>query len=198
MPANHPWRFDALVEDVAVLIGTLGVPKVHLVGGKIGGTIALAVAARHPDLVDRLAVLGAPASLREMAGVTPGWRAQIARDGVLSWVRSTNGGRMGGAMTPDQLEWWAQLMGRTAPSTLEGFLQMVPSVDLRDEVPRIAAPTLVVTTTGSGLGSVETVKAWQERISGSQLAVVESDSYHVAASDADHVAHKVKDFLLAC
>jgi 3-oxoadipate enol-lactonase len=195
MPADHPWRFDALVEDVARLIGALGVPKVHLVGGKIGGTIALAVAARHPDLVDRLAVLGAPASLREMAGLTPGWRAQIARDGVLAWVRATNGGRMGSAMSPAQLEWWAQLMGRTAPSTLEGFLQMVPTVDVRDEVQRIEAPTLVITTTGSGLGSVETVRAWQERIPRSQLVVLESDSYHVAASDADEAARRVRDFL---
>ena len=196
MPADHAWRFGALVEDVAALIGALGVAKVHLVGGKIGGTIALAVAARFPALIDRLAVLGAPASLRDMAAVTPGWRAQIARDGVLAWVRATNGGRMGSRMTPDQLEWWAQMMGRTAPSTLEGFLQMVPTVDVREEVHRIAAPTLVVTTTGSGLGSVETVRAWQERIPDSRLDVIESDSYHVAASDADEVARRVRQHLL--
>jgi 3-oxoadipate enol-lactonase len=197
MPADHAWRFDSLVEDVAALIAALKVPKVHLVGGKIGGTIALAVAARRPDLVDRLAVLGAPASLREMAGLTPGWRAQIGREGVLAWVRATNGGRMGSGMAPEQLEWWAQLMGRTAASTLEGFLQMVPGVDVRDEVDRIAAPTLVVTTTGSGLGSVDSVKAWQERIPRSELAVIDSDSYHVAASDADEAARRVRDFLLA-
>lgn len=196
MPADHAWKFDDLVEDVATLIRSLDIPKAHVVGGKIGGTIALAVAARHPGLVDRLAVLGAPASLKEMASVTPGWREQIARDGVASWVRATNGGRMGSKMTPEQLEWWAQMMGRTAPSTLEGFLQMVPSVDVRDEVHRITAPTLVVTTTGSGLGSVETVRAWQERIPSSRLEVVESDSYHVAASDADSVAKLVREFLL--
>ncbi|MEO3471453.1 alpha/beta hydrolase [Roseomonas sp. CAU 1739] len=196
MPADHSWKFDGLVEDVAALIRSLAVPKVHLVGGKIGGTISLAVAARHPDLIDRLAVLGAPASLKEMASVTPGWRQQIAREGVVSWVRATNGGRMGSKMTPDQLEWWARMMGRTAPSTLEGFLQMVPSVDVRDEVHRISAPTLVVTTTGSGLGSVETVRAWQVKIPNSRLEVVESDSYHVAASDADEVAKLVRDFLL--
>ena len=121
---------------------------------------------------------------------------QIARDGVLAWVRATNGGRMGSAMSPAQLEWWAQLMGRTAPSTLEGFLQMVPTVDVRDEVQRIEAPTLVITTTGSGLGSVETVRAWQERIPRSQLVVLESDSYHVAASDADEAARRVRDFLV--
>jgi pimeloyl-ACP methyl ester carboxylesterase len=88
------------------------------------------------------------------------------------------------------------MMGRTAPSTLEGFLQMVPTVDVREEVHRIAAPTLVVTTTGSGLGSVETVRAWQERIPDSRLDVIESDSYHVAASDADEVARRVREHLL--
>lgn len=197
MPADHPWRFDALVEDVVRVIAALGSPRVHLVGGKIGGTIALAVAARHPTLVDKLAVLGAPASLRDMISRTPAWRAQIAKDGVLAWVRGSNAGRMGSRMTAEQLEWWAQLMGRTAASTLDGFLQMVPGVDVTGEVHCIAAPTLVVTTTGSGLGSVDSVRAWQQQIARSKLVVLDNDSYHVAASDPDETAALVRDFLFA-
>ncbi|MDP3416625.1 alpha/beta fold hydrolase [Falsiroseomonas sp.] len=195
MPADHPWRFDRLVADVVALIGHLGVARVHLVGGKIGGTIALAVAARHPELVDKLAVLGGPASLTNLAGRTPGWRAQIAAEGVPAWVAASNAGRMGTRMSAAALEWWTQMMGRTAASTLEGFLQMVPGVDVTAEVGAIRAPTLVVTTTGSGLGSVEEVRAWQERIAGSRLVVVDNDSYHVAASDPDASAELVKDFL---
>lgn len=195
LPAEHPWRFDALVEDVVRLIGALDTPKVHLVGGKIGGTIALAVAARYPALIDRLAVLGTPASLRDMITRTPSWRRQIADEGVIAWVRATNSGRMGSRMTPAQLEWWAALMGRTAASTLQGFLQIVPNVDVTEEVGRITASTLVVTTTGSGLGSVDSVRTWQERIAGSRLIVLENDSYHVAASDPDEVAALVRDFL---
>lgn len=195
MPADHPWHFDALVDDVVRVIAALDVPRVHLVGGKIGGTIALAVAARHPERVDRLAVLGAPASLRDMIARTPAWREQIAREGVLAWVRGSNAGRMGTRMTPAQLEWWAQLMGRTAASTLDGFLQMVPEVDVTGEVQRIVAPTLVVTTTGSGLGSVDSVKAWQQKIARSKLVVLDNDSYHVAASDPDETAALVRDFL---
>jgi pimeloyl-ACP methyl ester carboxylesterase len=193
LPADHPWRFDALVADVVAVIRAIGAARVHLVGGKIGGTIAMAVAARHPELVEKLAVLGAPASLRNLAGQTPGWREQIARDGVLPWVRGSNNGRMGSRMAPAQLEWWAQLMGRTAASTLQGFLQMVPTVHVAEEVERIQAPTLVVTTTGSGLNSVEQVRAWQERIPRSRLVVLDNDSYHVAASDPDEVAKLVRD-----
>jgi len=195
MPADHPWRFDRLVADVVALIGHLGVARVHLVGGKIGGTIALAVAARHPELVAKLAVLGGPASLTNMAGRTPGWRAQIAAEGVPAWVAASNAGRMGTRMSAAALAWWTEMMGRTAASTLEGFLQMVPSVNVTAEVGAIRAPTLVVTTTGSGLGSVEEVRAWQERIAGSRLVVVENDSYHVAASDPDASATLVRDFL---
>jgi pimeloyl-ACP methyl ester carboxylesterase len=194
LPADHPWRFDNLVQDVATLIRHLGAPRVHLAGGKIGGTIALATAARHPELVERLAVLGGPASLTNMASRTPGWRAQIASEGVRPWVRGSNAGRMGTRMTPAQLQWWEDLMSRTAASTLEGFLQMVPTVDVTAEVERIQAPTLVVTTTGSGLGSADEVRAWQERIRGSRLMVLENDSYHVAASDPDETAQLVRGF----
>ena len=194
MAADYPWRFDRLVADAVALLDHLGVARAQVVGGKIGGTIALAIAARHPERVERLAALGAPASLRGMASRTPGWRAQIAREGVAPWVDASNAGRMGSRMAPAQLAWWAALMARSAASTLEGFLQMVPGVDVTEEVHRIAAPTLVVTTTGSGLGSVDEVRAWQERIAGSRLEVIESDSYHVAASDPDETATLVRDF----
>ena len=195
LPADHAWRFDDLVADVAALIRHLGVERVHLAGGKIGGTIALATAARHPELVDRLAVLGGPASLTGMAARTPAWRAQIAGEGVRAWVRGSNAGRMGTRMSPAQLQWWEDLMSRTAASTLEGFPQMVPTVDVTAEVGRIQPPTLIVTTTGSGLGSVEEVRTWQQRIPHSRLVVLESDSYHVAASDPDETAALVRDFL---
>ncbi|HEY8611772.1 MAG TPA: alpha/beta hydrolase, partial [Roseomonas sp.] len=89
------------------------------------------------------------------------------------------------------------LMSRTAASTLEGFLQMVPTVDVTAEVERIQAPTLVVTTTGSGLGSTEEVRAWQQRIPNSRLVVLENDSYHVAASDPDETVLLVRDFFFA-
>lgn len=195
MPADHAWRFDELVSDVVAMLAHLGLARVHVVGGKIGGTIALALAARHPGLVDRLAVLGGPASLTGMASRTPEWRAHIAAQGVPAWVAASNTGRMGTRMTPAALGWWTETMGRTAASTLDGFLQMVPSVDVTAEVDRIAAPTLVVTTTGSGLGSVDEVRAWQERIAGSRLVVLDNDSYHVAASDPDATAALVRDFL---
>ena len=66
-------------------------------------------------------------------------------------------------------------MAATAPSTLEGFLQMVPTVDVTADLPAIACRGLIVTTTLSPLGSVADVRRWQQTIPRSELAVIEGD-----------------------
>ena len=71
----------------------------------------------------------------------------------------------------------------------------IADADITDALPRIRCPTLVITTEGSGLGSVEDVRAWQQRIPRSELLVLPGDSYHVAASDADQCAQETRAFI---
>lgn len=54
------YRMERLVGDVVGLVRALGHEKVDLVGHDWGGAIAFEVAARHPEIVRRLAVLNAP------------------------------------------------------------------------------------------------------------------------------------------
>lgn len=49
---------DSLAEDTATLIRTLAPQGAHLVGFSMGSFVALRVAARHPDLVRTLALIG--------------------------------------------------------------------------------------------------------------------------------------------
>src|SRR5690606_14137980 len=121
-------------------------------------------------------------------------RKQIREQGVEPWVRETTEGRLGTSLPPPDIEWWVRLMSKTKASTLESFLRMVPTVDVTADLPRIQCPVLVITTTGSGLGSVESVRAWQETIPHSKLEVLRGDSYHVAATDPDKCASLVRAF----
>ena len=57
------------------------------------------------------------------------------------------------------------------------------------------SPTLVVTSTGSALGSVESTEVWRKRIPRSELVVLENDSYHLAGSEPDQVAPLVRAFV---
>ena len=50
----QPYGFDDLAEDAAALIAVLGYRRAHVFGTSLGGAIAQALAARHPERVDRL------------------------------------------------------------------------------------------------------------------------------------------------
>jgi 3-oxoadipate enol-lactonase len=195
MAGDYHWRFDQVVADLIEILDALELERTHVVGAKIGGTFGLGLAARHPDRVISLAAVGAPASLTSFAERAPTWREQIRMGGVRPWAQATMEGRLGTGLPKAAVDWWVDLMSKTSASTLEGFLQMVPTVDVTSELPRVRCPTLVVTTTGSGLGSVDAVRAWQQTIPNSRLAELPGNSYHVAASDPDACAELVREFL---
>ena len=54
------YRIERLADDVAALVRALGADRAHVVGHDWGGLIAWQLAMRHPQVVDRLAILNAP------------------------------------------------------------------------------------------------------------------------------------------
>jgi pimeloyl-ACP methyl ester carboxylesterase len=171
----------------------VGAARVHLIGAKSGGSMVLQLAARYPDFV------------RSVVGVTPPttaapaakqWLAQIKSEGVVAFARTTMAGRLGSKATPEEVKWWIEnIQGRSSRSTLIGYLGWVHGLDLREEVKKVRCPTLIISTTGSGLRTVESVKQWQSQIRGSKLLVLESDAWHAAAALPDACAQAAADFL---
>lgn len=197
MPRDYSWPLDGIVDDFASLMQQLGIARFHLVGAKIAGTIARRFAARFPERVRTLTLVGAPPPRRDhKPGVLSSWLERIEKQGVESWARSTMSGRLGSQFPAEGFEWWAKLMGRTPLSTSLGFVSTIPGWDVAEDLPRIACPTLVITTEGSALGSVEEVSAWQRKIPRSTLLVLPGDSFHVAATDPDRCARETFDFIM--
>lgn len=54
------YRMDELVADVLALLDELGAPRVHLVGHDWGGSVAWALAERHPERLRSLTVVSTP------------------------------------------------------------------------------------------------------------------------------------------
>ena len=196
MPADYPWTLDRLTEDFCALMDHLGIARFHLVGAKIGGTIARAFAARRPERLKSLTVVGTPPPFRVGAAESvPGLIRDFQTHGVEYWARQNMASRLGSAFPPEGVEWWCQYMGRTAVSTQLGFMGTIACADIRADMPKIVTPTLVITTDESGLGSVEVTRAWQQQIKNSELVVLPGNSYHVAATHADSAAKATLEFI---
>jgi pimeloyl-ACP methyl ester carboxylesterase len=51
--------YDQMAEDISALLDKLGHKSVHVLGWSDGGIVGLLLAMRHPETVDRLAIMGA-------------------------------------------------------------------------------------------------------------------------------------------
>jgi 3-oxoadipate enol-lactonase len=101
MPGDFPWTLDGLIDDVCRLMDALGVARFHLVGAKIGGTLARAFAARRPERVRTLSVVGTPPPYRRGAAErAPTLIAEFEQQGVEHWARQSMAGRLGSTFPP--------------------------------------------------------------------------------------------------
>lgn len=56
---DRPLSYEAMADDVAALLDTLGIEKADVFGYSMGGSTALQVAIRHPEKVNKLIVVSA-------------------------------------------------------------------------------------------------------------------------------------------
>ena len=55
--SERPWSFEAFADDVVALMDHLGIDKASVMGYSSGAQVALQVAIRHPQVVDKLIVI---------------------------------------------------------------------------------------------------------------------------------------------
>jgi 3-oxoadipate enol-lactonase len=140
-----PYTLDDLVDDVVALLDEVGAERAHLVGISLGGMVAMRMAVREPQRVHRMVLLCTSASTdagpyRERAAtVRRGGTAPLASAVVGKWV--TPGFAAGHPEVVRRLE------AMVAGADDEGYAnccEVVADVELRADLPRISAPTLVV------------------------------------------------------
>jgi len=188
--ADYPLSTQRYVDDLVQVITEVAKAPVHVVAGKSGGISAMVLAADHPGLVRTLTASCSP--------VTPpaaqGWIEQMEREGMRAWAARTQRSRMGSRMPEAGIAWWSDLMGATAVSTAHAYLRWVGAIDIREDVKRIACPTLVIGTETARRGR-EVFESWQKTIPRSALVMLPLDGYHAAATDPDLTAGVAREFI---
>src|ERR1700693_1910401 len=95
------------------------------------------------------------------------------------------------------VEYWENMFATASEITSKGLVTAVYGSDfVRDGVlQRIKAPTLLMTADRGQAQSVERARQYQALIPNSRLGVVQSDGYHIAASNADDCVTNVLAFI---
>lgn len=179
IPAGFEWSLARLTGVLARFLDRVGVESVHVIGAKLGGSIAMQFAADYPQRTRTLVVVSSPASRPTMSSTS----SVPQRD------------RLGSGASQAQVEYWNALMAAANREAVQGMGRMLSALNLEPVLSRITAPTLVITSDRSPLQSVETVMRYQRKIPNSRLLVVSSDAYHVAVAKADECVTNVLSFI---
>jgi 3-oxoadipate enol-lactonase len=180
-----PYTLDDLVDDAVALLDEVGAARAHLVGLSLGAMTFLRLAARHPDRVHRLVVMCTSAYY----GTPESWLDRAAR----SRAEGT------GAIAPTVVSrWFTPGFAAARPDVVaaaeamlagiddEGYAAscgVLAELDLRADLPRISAPTLVVSGAQDLAAPPEHQRAIADGIPGAGFLSLD-DAAHLAAIEA--------------
>jgi pimeloyl-ACP methyl ester carboxylesterase len=184
---DRPLSFEQNAEDVVQLLKYLQIEKADFFGESFGGIVAMLIAARHPELVRRVAIYGTmlgdraevtrPQSVSEFARLTPDHRSiQYQRE---SYLR----------VAPDPAQWPVLFAksGRMAMSW-QGFSP--------ETLKMIQAPVLLAAGDHDVLSPVlEHHLAMFRLIPNAQLAIIPDAGHFVLNDDPEKLLPVVATFL---
>ncbi len=129
---DRPWTYEQMADDIAALIKLLRLERADVFGFSVGGNITLQTAIRHPEVVRKLVVAGAPC---RSDGEYPENRALMERfTGESSILSSAREAYISVAPRPQD---WQQLVARARQMATEDY-------DWTQDMAAIQAPALIV------------------------------------------------------
>lgn len=200
-PMVAPYHAETLADALAVGLDA----PVELIGWSMGGMVALALAARHPDKVARLVLVGAsPAFLRRPdwpdgldAGVLAGFAAALRDDyrgTLLRFLALQARGDDAARAVIGRLRETVFARGEPSPATLAAGLELLASVDLRALAARVRCPTLVTHGAHDGLCPPGAGRWLAEHIPGARLALHAHAAHAPFLSHPDWFAREIREF----
>ncbi|MDX1659932.1 MAG: adenylate/guanylate cyclase domain-containing protein [Nitriliruptorales bacterium] len=153
LPDGFP-TIEEWVDDVICVMDTVGSERASLVGLSEGGTQSLLAAARHPQRVESVVAISAWVRILEREDeVSLGIPKKQLHTFVSRAVENWGSGKDVAVFAPSRvddalfIERWASFQRRAAsPSAIAGYGRTLEELDIRDDLPRIQAPTLVLSS----------------------------------------------------
>lgn len=201
-PTTAPYTADALADAIAPTLPDAGL----LLGWSMGGMVALALAARHPGKVKALVLVATTPAYVNRAGwdkgLTPELLAGFA-EGVQSDYRATllrflSLQARGGDAAREVIGRLRDLVfarGEPGGSTLADGLALLRTVDLREQVKRVQAPTLVLHGGYDGLCLPAAAEWLASALPNARLALQAKAAHAPFLSHPEWFVEQLKGFL---
>jgi pimeloyl-ACP methyl ester carboxylesterase len=183
--------FEHMVGDLAAVIDAAGVEQCDLLGISHGAAIAIAYAARNPERVRKLVLVNSFAagwrvradpeeiawreSLMEMNRRQPSFRRSLMGEMFITLYFPSADQRL--------IDWHNEYFSTLGPvPNMQKMIEVAAWIDVRDELARVKAPTLVFHASKDGNAPVAVGRQLAEGIKGARFIELEGAN-HVLLAD---------------
>lgn len=199
-------RFEDFVSDLGVVFDAAKIERAPVLGISQGAAVAAAYAARHPERVSALVLIG---------GCARGWRvkghARLTEriEALMVLMRQGWGGRNPAfrqiftssffpSGSPQETDWFNELQRQTtSPDNAAAILSALGDADVREELPRVQAPTLVAHARGDVVVPISDGLELAAGIRGARFVPLDTDNHLLLSDDPawTHFAAELDAFL---
>ena len=201
-PVSGPPPLEQRMDDMQAVMDAAGVERAALYGISEGGPASVLFAATYPERTSALVLYGSTPRFRTDSDIS--WGATDEQiESVLADVSSRWGeGALLEAFAPSaagdpQMEevWGRFQRAGASPAMATAVMAALFEIDVRDILPTIRVPTLILHRTGDLIAPVEGARLMAERIPDTRIAEFEGDDHVPFTGDFGPVLDQMEEFL---
>jgi pimeloyl-ACP methyl ester carboxylesterase/DNA-binding winged helix-turn-helix (wHTH) protein len=202
VPLNELPTLEQRMDDVRAVMDAVGSERAALCGVSEGGPMCSLFAATYPEKTLALVMIGTYAK-RIRDDDYPWAPTTEQRQHFFEEMREQWGGPVGleerapsVAGDPKFREWWATYLRMGAsPGAALALTQMNAEIDVRQVLPSVHVPTLVIHRTGDHCLKVEEGRYVAERIPSAKYVELPGEDHLPFVGDQDAILDEVEEFL---
>ena len=202
IPSRELPPLEDWMDDVSAVMDAVGLERAAIMGASEASPMAELFAATYPERTSALVLVNATARISAAPGYEVGAPPDV-QERIVSMAEQTWGrGDLIAAINPSLAgdsaaveEWGRYFRLSASPATAAAVMRMLFELDVRDVLPAISVPTLVVHRQDTPIVTVDQGRYLAEHIEGARFVAVPGADYGLAVGDIDVVIDEVEEFL---
>jgi pimeloyl-ACP methyl ester carboxylesterase/DNA-binding winged helix-turn-helix (wHTH) protein len=202
VPVSQLPSLEERLDDVRAVMDAAGSERAVLLGVSEGGPLCTLFAATYPERTEALIMIGSYAR-RLVDHDYPWGKTMEAHDAFCDTLLRDWGGPVGlDERAPSQIDnpafrdWWATYLRMGAsPGAAVALTRMNAQIDVRDVLPAIRVPTLVVHRTGDRCLQVEEGRYLASHIPGATFVELPGEDHLPFVGNQDDILRAIAQFL---
>lgn len=198
-PAAIPKLAERMEHAVAVL-DAVGLERAYVMGWSEGGPLAILLAVTYPERVQGLVLYGTQACFRRGPdypwGTTDAESELLIEEVEVEWGQLAYARYFAPAGDERFARWWASYSRAAAsPSMAAAIGDANNLIDIRDRLPEVRVPTLVLCRHGDPIGPPAAGRYMADRIPGAQFVELDGDDHVMWVGDSEAVCCEIETFV---